>query len=93
MLSEPAIAPLHLAVTTGAISPLLTALLTKQRIEEPQTPIHIVETSAAEQYQGLKEGRYCLGLSLTAEENHLSLQSEPLWQDELAIAVPPSSHY
>jgi siroheme synthase (precorrin-2 oxidase/ferrochelatase) len=55
MPPEPAIAPLQIAVTTGTISPFLTALLSKQRIEEPQTPVHIIETSTEEQYQGIKE--------------------------------------
>lgn len=91
MPPEPAITPLQIAVTTGTISPFLTALLSKQRIEEPQTPVHIVETSTEDQYQGIKDGRYCLGLSLAAEEHHPSVQSLPLWQDELAVAVPPLS--
>ncbi|WP_083280459.1 LysR substrate-binding domain-containing protein [Pseudomonas citronellolis] len=91
MPPEPAIAPLQIAVTPGTISPFLTALLSKQRIEEPQTPVHIVETSTEEQYQGIKDGRYCLGLSLAAEEHHPSVQSLPLWQDELAVAIPARS--
>lgn len=91
MLPEPAIEPLQIAVTAGTISPFLTALLSKQRIEEPQTPVHIVETSTEDQHRGLKDGRYCLGLSLVADKHHPPLQSLPLWQDELAVAVPPLS--
>lgn len=91
MPPKPAIAPLQIAVTTGTISPFLTALLSKQRAEEPQTPVHIVETSTEDQLRGLKDGRYCLGLSLATEKHYTRLQALPLWQDELAVAVPPLS--
>jgi len=91
MRPESAFAPLQIAVTTGTISPFLTDLLSKQRAEEPQTPVHIVETSMEDQTRGLKDGRYCLGLSLAAKDHHPHLQSQPLWQDELAVAVPPLS--
>ncbi|UXJ50158.1 LysR substrate-binding domain-containing protein [Pseudomonas citronellolis] len=80
--------PLLVAATTGTLSPFLAALLAKQRAEEPQTPVRIVETSIEDQHQGLKDGRYCLGLSLVAEKRHAPLQSISLWQDELAVAIP-----
>lgn len=84
-------APLQIAVTAGALTPPLATLLARQRAEEPETPVRLVETTVADQCWGLEEGRYCLGFSTTPDLLRHPLQSAALWQDELAVAVPPRS--
>lgn len=83
-----ATAPLQIAVSTGILPPALAALLARQRAEEPETPIHLVETTEKDQQQGLKDGRYCLGLFLSMNEQSLSRNTLALWPDELAVALP-----
>lgn len=80
-------APLHIAVDPNALLAPLGALLAKQRAEEPETPIRVIETTKPDQEKGLIEGRYALGISTAAPEED-SLCSVPLWRDELAVAVP-----
>ncbi|MBV2205656.1 MAG: hypothetical protein KUL87_09565 [Pseudomonas sp.] len=79
--------PLHIAVAPNALFLPLGTLLAKQRAEEPETPIRIIETTKQDQENGLIEGRYALGLSIAVPEED-SLCSVPLWRDELAVAVP-----
>ncbi|HCE6398723.1 TPA: LysR family substrate-binding domain-containing protein [Pseudomonas aeruginosa] len=87
MLENHDYAPLHIAVAPNAQFLPLGALLAKQRAEEPETPIHVIETTKQEQEKGLIEGRYALGLSIAVPEED-SLSSVPFWRDELAVAVP-----
>lgn len=79
--------PLRIAVSSGALSPQVAALLSRQRAEEPQTPVVLEEVSVREQVSGLEDGRYDLGLALTTAPGH-ALDARPLWHDELALAVP-----
>lgn len=79
--------PLRIAVSSGALSPQVAALLSRQRAEEPQTPVVLEEVSVCEQVCGLEDGRYDLGFALTTAPGH-SLNAQPLWHDELALAVP-----
>lgn len=80
----------RIAVSFGAFTANLTDLLSRQRIEEPQTEICLMETSFLEQEKGLKDGRYDLGLAVAAS-TEADLQSELLWHDEIAVAVPALS--
>ncbi|OCX15288.1 LysR family substrate-binding domain-containing protein [Ectopseudomonas hydrolytica] len=80
-------APLHIAVSHNALLAPLGALLAKQRAEEPETPVRIIETTRQDQAKGLIEGRYTLGFS-TSVLDEGSVCSVPLWRDELAVAVP-----
>ncbi|WP_165496969.1 LysR family substrate-binding domain-containing protein [Phytopseudomonas dryadis] len=82
--------PLQIAVTFEALTAPLAALLAKQRAEEPETPVRLIETSAADQVQGLKGGAYSAGISIVPSGQD-ALPSLPLWRDELAIAVPVRS--
>lgn len=66
-------------------------LLAKQRMEEPETPVRLIETTEKDQHQGLKDGRYCLGLFLSMNEPPLARKAFSLWQDELALALPSRS--
>lgn len=78
---------LHIAVAPNALLTPLSTLLAKQRAEEPETPIRVIETTKQDQEKGLIEGRYALGFS-TASPKEDSLCSVPLWRDGLAVAVP-----
>ncbi|HHG5368146.1 TPA: LysR family substrate-binding domain-containing protein [Pseudomonas aeruginosa] len=88
---DPAIAPLHIAVSTGMLTPELSALLAKQRAEEPETPVRLVETTEEDQEQGLRDGRYCLGLVLSMRDKPDSEHTFPLWQDEVVVVLPSRS--
>lgn len=82
--------PLRIAVSFGAVSPRLAALLARQRAEEPQTPVRLHEVALAEQLNGLTYGRYDGGLALT-EAPASTLRAHALWRDELAVAMPAQS--
>lgn len=83
-----AIAPLQIAVSTGILPPELATLLAKQRAEEPETPVHLIETTEKDQLQGLEDGRYCIGLHLSMRKLPAFRHTLALWQDELAVALP-----
>lgn len=90
MPSQPHPESVRIAVSFGAFSATLTHLLAKQRIEEPSTVISLTELSFSEQVQGLKDGRYDLGLAVEPP-TEAALQNEVLWHDEIAVAVPELS--
>lgn len=83
--------PLKITVPTGAMTLPLAALLAKQREEEPETPLRLIETTMEDQLLGLEDGRYCLGFSLTQAKYRPTLQATPLWRDEVMVAVPAQS--
>lgn len=83
--------PLQIAVPTGALTLPLVALLARQREEEPETPLRLIETTLEDQLQGLEDRRYCLGFSLAQAKYRSALQATPLWRDEVMVAVPPQS--
>lgn len=60
-------------------------------MEEPETPVRLIETTEKDQHQGLKDGRYCLGLFLSMNVPPLAREAFALWQDELALALPSRS--
>lgn len=72
MSLDHATAPLQIAVSTGIMPPALATLLAKQRMEEPETPVRLIETTEKDQHEGLKDGRYCLGLFLSMNEPPLA---------------------
>ncbi|MGD9730098.1 MAG: LysR substrate-binding domain-containing protein [Nitrospiraceae bacterium] len=82
--------PLKIAVSFGTLSPQLASLLSRQRAEEPQTPVLLREVSLVEQLRGLEDGRYDGGLALTSASG-CSVKARPLWHDELALALPADS--
>jgi len=65
----------------------LSALLALQREEEPEVVIVLSEVSSDVLTVGLREGRYDAGLALAAATD-VSLLSQPLWREEMAIAMP-----
>ncbi|MBO9356057.1 hypothetical protein GG851_18880 [Bordetella petrii] len=84
------VSPLRIAVSFGACTPRLSALLALQRAEEPQTPIRLHEVELGEQLHGLAYGRYHGGLALTDAPTS-ALRAEVLWHDQLALAMPAYS--
>lgn len=81
---------LKIAISFGALSPQLASLLARQRAEDPDTPILLLNAPLTELLQGLDDGRYDLGLALTTAGEQAA-SDWPLWHDELAAAVPARS--
>lgn len=76
-----------LAVTKDISQSSLPALLALQRAEEPQSSVRIHEISPNDLYPGLSSGRFNVALALEADARP-GWASEPLWHDELALALP-----
>ena len=88
-LSAPDQSPiLRLAVSADALSPRLASLLALQRAEEPQTIILLQEVAAGDLVRGLEDGTYDVGMALAATTTAFTMNAQPLWADELALAVP-----
>ena len=88
-LSTPDQSPiLRLAVSADTLSPRLASLLALQRAEEPETIILLQEVAARDLIRGLEEGTYDAGIALAAATPVFAMNAQPLWADELALAVP-----
>ena len=88
-LSAPDQSPiLRLAVSADALSPRLASLLALQRAEEPETIILLQEVAAGDLVRGLEDGTYDAGIALAGTTTVFSMNAQPLWADELALAVP-----
>jgi len=88
-LSAPDQTPiLKLAVSADALSPRLASLLALQRVEEPATLILLQEVAAGDLVRGLDDGTYDAGIALVATTTAFTMNAQPLWADELALAVP-----
>lgn len=79
---------LKLAVSADALSPQLATLLALQRAEEPETAILLQEVASGDLVRGLENGNYDIGMTLATTSVALSLNTQLLWGDELALAVP-----
>lgn len=79
---------LKLAVSADALSPRLASLLALQRAEEPETIIVPQEVAARDLTRGLEDGTYDAGMALAAPTTVFAVNAQPLWTDELALAVP-----
>jgi len=78
---------IRVAIAPGVPSRQLSNLLALQREEEPETTIVLSEATGDALMLGLRESRYDVGLAL-ADAMDASLHSEPLWREEMAIAMP-----
>ena len=88
-LSAPDQSPiLRLAVSADTQSPRLANLLALQRAEEPETIILLQEVAAGDLARGLEDGTYDAGIALVATTTVFAMNAQPLWADELALAVP-----
>jgi len=79
---------LRLAVSADTLSPRLASLLALQRAEEPATLILPQEVAAGDMIRGLEEGTYDAGIALAGTMAVSAMNAQPLWADELALAVP-----
>lgn len=83
--SQPA--HLRLAIAPGVSSSQLSALLALQRAEEPEVSITFFEVAGDELLDGLREGRYDVGMSLQGASDP-ALETQPLWIEHMAVAIP-----
>lgn len=79
---------LRLAVSADTLSPRLANLLALQRAEEPETVILLQEVAAGDLVRGLEDGTYDVGMALAATPTAFTMNAQPLWADELVLAVP-----
>jgi len=78
---------IRLGITPGVPSRQLSALLALQREEEPRVGMILSEVAGDALMAGLQEGRYDAGLVL-ADTADASLHNQPLWREEMTVAVP-----
>lgn len=78
---------LRLAVAPGVPSSHLSALLARQRAEEPEVALSFFEVAGDVLLQGLREGRYDVGMSLQGASDP-ALKTQPVWAESMAVAVP-----
>lgn len=83
--SQPA--HLRLAIAPGVSSSQLSALLALQRAEEPEVSITFLEVAGDELFDGVREGRYDVGMSLQGSSDP-AIQTQPLWIEHMAVAMP-----
>ena len=79
---------LRLAVSADTLSPRLASLLALQRAEEPETIILLQEVAARDLVRGIEDGTYDVGIAQAATTTAFTMNAQPLWADELALAVP-----
>ena len=75
-------------MSADTLSPRLASLLALQRAEEPATLILPQEVAAGDMIRGLEEGTYDAGIALAGTMAVSAMNAQPLWADELALAVP-----
>ena len=75
-------------MSADTLSPRLASLLALQRAEEPATLILPQEVAAGDLVRGLDDGTYDAGIALVATTTAFTMNAQPLWADELALAVP-----
>lgn len=82
---------LKLAVSADALSPQLATLLALQRAEEPETAIQLHEVATRDLVRGLEDGAFDIGMTLATTATVFAMNTQSLWADELALAVPLGS--
>lgn len=82
---------LRLALAPGVSSSQLSALLARQRAEEPDVTLTFFEVARDVLLEGLLEGRYDVGMSLQ-EHSDPALKTQSLWTETMAVAIPPRFH-
>src|SRR3546814_8714215 len=77
------------SVAPGVPSSHLSALLAQQRREEPDVVLTFFEVTGHALLQGLREGRYDVGVSLQ-DSSDPDLNAQPLWAENMAVAMSAS---
>ena len=75
-------------MSADTLSPRLASLLALQRAEEPATLILPQEVAAGDLVRRLQDGTYDAGIALAGIMAVSAMNAQPLWADELALAVP-----
>ncbi|HHO8013422.1 LysR substrate-binding domain-containing protein [Pseudomonas aeruginosa] len=78
---------LRVAIAPGVPSLQLSALLALQRAEDPDTALTLFEVAGDDLLEGLLEGRYDVGVSLS-EASSPAFKTQPLWIENMAVAIP-----
>lgn len=82
---------LRLAVAPGVPPSRLSALLARQRAEEPEVALAFFEVAGDALHHGLLEGRYDAVMSLQGS-NDPAVKTQRLWAENMAVAIPPRFH-
>ena len=82
---------IRLAVAPGVPSPHLSALLARQRAEEPDVALTFFEVAGDVLLEGLRDGRYDAGVSLH-DSSDPALKTQPLWIENIVVAMPTRFH-
>lgn len=77
----------RLGIAAGVPWSHFSTLFALHRVQEPQATIAVSEVPDIELMAGLLEGRYHAGMSLHRASTP-SLSSQPLWQENMALAIP-----
>ncbi|POR11485.1 LysR family transcriptional regulator [Diaphorobacter sp. LR2014-1] len=78
---------LRIALSDGITPSRLPALLARCREEDPEIEIRLFDVPLAQQIKGLHDDLYDAGFSM-AEDAGDGILVEPVWDDELMVAVP-----
>ncbi len=78
---------LRIALSDGITPSRLPVLLARCREEDPEIEIRLFEVPLAQQIKGLHDDLYDAGFSM-AEDAGDGILVEPVWDDELMVAVP-----
>ncbi len=78
---------LRIAVSDASARSQLPALLALCRQEDPEVELRLFEVSLSQQVEGLHDGRYDVGFSLSDDVGD-GISAHPLWSEPLVVAVP-----
>jgi len=79
---------LRIALSDGITPTCFSALLALCRQEDPEIEIRLVEVPLSQQIKGLHDDLYDIGFAQLDEAGD-GLIAEPIWHDQLMVAVPP----
>lgn len=83
--------PIKLAVASAALLPQVADLLALQRLEEPETPVSLIEVFSNGILLDVESGQYDLAIAWKTSTSASALSVRILWRDELVAVVPVRS--
>jgi DNA-binding transcriptional LysR family regulator len=78
---------LRIAVSDASARSQLPALLALCRQEDPEMELRLFEVPLSQQVEGLHDGRYDVGFSLSDDVGD-GIRAHPIWSEPLVVAVP-----
>jgi DNA-binding transcriptional LysR family regulator len=78
---------LRIAVSDCSARLRLPALLALCRQEDPEVELRLFEVPLSQQVEGLQDGRYDVGFSLSNDVGD-GISAHPIWSEPLVVAVP-----